>query len=133
MSKITIIEGNSNDKDNVRAYMVKGEKGDQGDLNNGDIIDNLTSSATDKVLSANQGKVLKNLIDANEMENENTYATKVGLNEKATTLQNQINSLASGSPKGTYIDAAALKAANPETGVYTLLSNAVLCHNTGSE
>lgn len=27
MAKITIIEGNSNDKDNVRAYMVKGEKG----------------------------------------------------------------------------------------------------------
>ena len=27
MSKITIIEGNSNDKDNTRAYMVKGEKG----------------------------------------------------------------------------------------------------------
>ena len=27
MSTITIIEGNSNDKDNTRAYMVKGEKG----------------------------------------------------------------------------------------------------------
>lgn len=27
MSKIIIIEGNSNDKDNIRAYMVKGEKG----------------------------------------------------------------------------------------------------------
>lgn len=27
MSKITIIEGNSNDKDNTRVYMVKGEKG----------------------------------------------------------------------------------------------------------
>lgn len=27
MSKMTIIEGNSNDKDNVRAYMVKGEPG----------------------------------------------------------------------------------------------------------
>ena len=30
MSKMIIIEGNSNDKDNVRAYMVKGEKGDDG-------------------------------------------------------------------------------------------------------
>ena len=28
MSKITIIEGNSNDKDNMRAFMVKGEPGD---------------------------------------------------------------------------------------------------------
>lgn len=27
MSKLTIVEGNSNDKDNVRAFMVKGEKG----------------------------------------------------------------------------------------------------------
>lgn len=31
MSKITIIEGNSNDKDQIRAYLVKGEKGDKGD------------------------------------------------------------------------------------------------------
>ena len=61
MSKITIIEGNSNDKDNVRAIMVKGEKGDMGDLNHNDIIDNLTSTATDKVLSAKQGKILKDL------------------------------------------------------------------------
>lgn len=30
MSKITIIEGNSNDKDNVRAFIVKGEPGDDG-------------------------------------------------------------------------------------------------------
>lgn len=30
MSKITIIEGNSNDKDNTRIYMVKGETGDDG-------------------------------------------------------------------------------------------------------
>ena len=27
---MTILEGNSNDKDNLRAYMVKGEKGDPG-------------------------------------------------------------------------------------------------------
>lgn len=30
MSKITIIEGNNNDKNNVRAFMVKGERGDNG-------------------------------------------------------------------------------------------------------
>lgn len=30
MSKITIIEGNSNDKDQIRNYMVKGERGDDG-------------------------------------------------------------------------------------------------------
>ena len=30
MAKMIIIEGNSNDKDNVRAYMVKGEKGNDG-------------------------------------------------------------------------------------------------------
>lgn len=30
MSKLIIIEGNSNDKDNVRNYMVKGERGDDG-------------------------------------------------------------------------------------------------------
>lgn len=63
MSKMIIVEGNSNDKDNVRVYMVKGEKGDTGDLNPEDIVDNLNSTATDKALSAKQGKVLKLLTD----------------------------------------------------------------------
>ena len=101
MSKITIIEGNSNNKDNVRAIMVKGEKGEQGDLNNGDIIDNLTSIATDKVLSAKQGKILKDLVDENtsnievNTENISTNATNISNETNArinadTTLQNQI-------------------------------------------
>lgn len=41
----------------------------------------------------------------------------------STNLQSQINSLASGSPKGTYTDSAALKAANPATGVYIATGN----------
>lgn len=32
MSKMIIVEGNSNDKDNTRVIMVKGEKGEQGDV-----------------------------------------------------------------------------------------------------
>lgn len=63
MSKMIIVEGNSNDKDNVRALMVKGEKGDPGDLSGADIVDNLISTDNTKVLSANQGKVLKDLAD----------------------------------------------------------------------
>lgn len=65
-TKLTIVEGNSNDKDNVRVIMVKGEKGEKGDLNSNDIIDNLTSTDTDKVLSANQGRVLQNKINETE-------------------------------------------------------------------
>ena len=86
MSKITIIEGNSNDKDNERAYMVKGERGysaydlyvkNGGTLTeeewldaflNADnyyskseikelVINNLDSELTDQPLSANQGKI----------------------------------------------------------------------------
>lgn len=92
MSKIIIIEGNSNDKDNARVYMVKGEKGDSAydvyvknggtlteeewldaflNANNyysksevkGLVINNLTSDTTDQPLSAKQGKVLKGLVD----------------------------------------------------------------------
>jgi len=101
MSKITIIEGNSNDKDNTRNYLVKGERGYSAyelyvqnggtlteeewldeflnadnfynkseiddllddKINTTDIIDNVTSTNTNKPLSANQGKVLKGLID----------------------------------------------------------------------
>lgn len=38
-------------------------------------------------------------------------------------LQSQINSLASGSPKGVYSDTTALKIANPETGIYITTNN----------
>ena len=68
MSRLTIVEGNTNDKDNVRAIMVKGEKGDKGDngeITYSDVVDNLTSTETQKPLSAKQGKVLKGLIDGN--------------------------------------------------------------------
>lgn len=97
MSKITIVEGNSNDKNNVRAVMVKGEKGDgatidvsktdgvatvvvednrgqqtfqisDGEMTKDMVVDNLTSTLTDQPLSANQGKQLKTLIDTNEEE-----------------------------------------------------------------
>lgn len=102
MSKMIIVEGNSNDKDNTRVFMVKGEKGDMGDLNHNDIVDNLTSTATNKVLSANQGKVLKNLIDANTndiLENTTNISNETSARQNADeVLQNQITGLASGSP-----------------------------------
>lgn len=44
MGKITIIEGNSNDKDQVRTYLVKGEKGEKGDT--GEIADNRLTIGT---------------------------------------------------------------------------------------
>lgn len=49
----------------VKILMLKGEKGEQGDLNSSSIVDNLTSSDSTKVLSAKQGKVLKDLVDVN--------------------------------------------------------------------
>ena len=87
MSKITILEGNSNDRDNTRNFMVKGERGysayelyvqNGGTLTEeewldeflnadnfynksevkGLVIDNLNSNLTDQPLSAKQGKVL---------------------------------------------------------------------------
>ena len=109
MSKMIIVEGNSNDKDNVRTIMVKGEKGDQGDLNHNDIIDNLTSTAINKVLSARQGKVLKDLIDTNSdsiitnttdissLQTDLTSEITARANADAT-IQSQITGLASGSP-----------------------------------
>lgn len=123
MSKITIIEGNSNDKDNVRAIMVKGEKGEKGDngeITYSDVIDNLTSTETQKPLSAKQGKILKDLADANtsnissnaeNIDNERSVRQSAdttlqnNINSEATartsadaSLQSQISSLASGSP-----------------------------------
>ena len=47
----------------VKILMLKGEKGEQGDLNPSHIVDNLTSNDSSKVLSAKQGKVLKDLVN----------------------------------------------------------------------
>lgn len=119
MAKMIIIEGNSNDKDNVRAYMVKGEQGKSAydlykenggtlteeqwldefinaenfynktesdtllgaKVNTADIKDNLTSTDTDKPLSANQGKVLKDLVDEiNTFQKEVVTATATRTN-----------------------------------------------------
>ena len=47
-------------------------------VNTTDIVDNLTSTATNKPLSANQGKVLKDAVDARytKTESDNTFAPK---------------------------------------------------------
>ena len=92
MSKVTIVDLNPNDKEQVRNYMTKGERGysayelyvqNGGTLTEeewldaflnadnyynksevkGLVIDDLTSTVTDQPLSANQGKVLKGLVD----------------------------------------------------------------------
>lgn len=54
MSKITIIEGNSNEKDNTRAYMVKGEKGDPNTLSIGTVEETETAQASITGTAPNQ-------------------------------------------------------------------------------
>jgi len=117
MSKITIIESNSNNKDQTRNYIIKGERGysaydiyvqnggtlteeewvdaflsadnyyskSQTDIkllakiDKTEIVDNLTSTSISKPLSANQGKVLKELIDNvyTKTESDSNYQSKV--------------------------------------------------------
>ena len=78
-------------------------------INTSDIIDNLTSTNNTKVLSAKQGKVLKDLVDINN-NNISTNTSNIATNtlnianestERVNAdnlLQSQITSLASGSP-----------------------------------
>lgn len=85
-----------------------------------DIVDNLESNSNQKVLSAKQGKELKQLVDnkydksfidesleelneninskANSNDVINTYATKEDVEEDINSLSSQISGLASGSP-----------------------------------
>lgn len=59
-------------------------------------------------------------VNGNTLTNElNNKANNFNINN----LQNQINSLASGSPKGSYTNAAAIVSANPDTGVYIAQDN----------
>ena len=153
MAKITIIEPNSNDKDQTRNYMVKGERGysaydlyvqNGGTLteeqwldaflnatnyynktetdtllgekvNTSDIKDNLTSTDTNKPLSANQGKVLKGLIDANttaigtkanasDVTEKTTYSTTekaVGTWINGETIYRKVINVTDLTPSGT--------------------------------
>ena len=98
--KVTIDDNFNNPK--AKVLMLKGEKGDQGDLNHNDIVDNLTSTATNKVLSAKQGKVLKGLVDTNTTNiatNTTNISNEITARQNAdANLQSQITSLASGSP-----------------------------------
>lgn len=118
MSKIIIVEGNSNDKDNIRAFMVKGPKGDgatidvvkengvatitindsegektftlsDGEMTKAMVIDSLTSTLTDQPLSANQGKVLKEEID-DKAESSDVY-TKAEVDELLESYASKSN------------------------------------------
>ena len=97
MSKITIVEGNSNDKDNVRVFMVKGEKGDTGDVNIEQLNTEISNRATADNNLQNQINVI-NSTKANTSDIVNTYETKTGHNNDISALNSQISSLASGSP-----------------------------------
>lgn len=127
MSKMIIIEGNSNDKNNIRNYLVKGERGysayelyvqnggtlteeewldaflnadnyytkdETDDLldnksNIADIVDNLTSTDTNKPLSANQGKELNdNKANASDVYTKNETNTLLSDKADNTALTN---------------------------------------------
>ena len=66
-----------------------------GGLGYDDIVDNLTSTISDKVLSAKQGKILKDLVD----NNSNNISSEITARQNAdANLQSQITSIGSGSP-----------------------------------
>lgn len=121
MPKITILEGNNDDKDKIRIFMVKGEKGATGNTGNGIasiektatvgnidtytitftngatydfnvangdgatiVVDNLTDTSSVKALSANQGYILKGLIDGLDTDKLNVTDIIDNLNSTAT-------------------------------------------------
>lgn len=69
MSKLIIVEGNANDKDNVRAYMVKGEPGKDGES------PTLTVSRNNKVVT----------VTATDTEGTTTATVEDGVSPTVTT------------------------------------------------
>lgn len=61
-------------------------------------------------------------VDVNGNTLVNELANKAN-NSDIDLLQSQVSSLASGSPKGSYVNAAAIVSANPDTGVYIAQDN----------
>lgn len=110
MSKITIIEGNNNDKDNVKALMVKGEKGysayeiavqngytgTEQEWINSFINSTLYYNKTEVDGLIDNEKTLRNNADGDLQTNINNEAT-IRMNAD-NNLQSQISGLAGGSP-----------------------------------
>ena len=67
-------------------------------------------------ISSNNFKNLLDYINENDNQIDNLKNSNI-------SLSNQIKSLSSGSPKGTYASVEALETANPETGVYVVTEN----------
>jgi hypothetical protein len=86
-------------------------------VNTSDVINTLVSTQTTKPLSAAQGKVLNDKF--------NLYATDAEVAIIESDLYTAISSVASGSPKGTYANLAALQAAFPtgNTNIYVTLND----------
>lgn len=58
-----------------------------------------------------------------QQQTQQINALQASVNARVDTIQNELEALASGSPKGTYATVDALVAANPETGVYIVTEN----------
>lgn len=151
MSKITIIEGNSNDKDTVRVIMVKGEKGYSAyDLyvkNGGTLTEEQWLNAflnADNYYNKNEVDE-KNNVQNVEIENEViaranaiSYLREILENQINTEsdnrsdadnlLQSQISSLASGSP----LAASSISGMTDTTKVYVNTSNGYWYYYNGT-
>lgn len=75
------------------------------------------------VTSADNSQNLADYISVNDGKINSINSQINDLQDSDTSLSNQIKSLSSGSPKGSYATVNALKSANPETGVYVVTEN----------
>ena len=75
------------------------------------------------VTSAGDSQNLADYIIVNDGKINSINSQIDDLQDNNTSLSNQIKSLSSGSPKGSYTTVSELKSANPETGVYIVQEN----------
>ena len=118
MSKITIIEGNSNDKDNVRVIMVKGEKGYSAyDLyvqNGGTLTE---EQWLDAFLNA-ENFYTKGEVDTKNNEQDNAISDEVTARTNADNgLQAQLNLI--NSEKTVFVGDSYALGVNPDSDVLT--------------
>lgn len=75
------------------------------------------------VTSAGGSQNLADYISVNDGKINSINSQIDDLQDSDTSLSNQIKSLSSGSPKGSYATISELKSANPDTGVYIIQEN----------
>ena len=93
-------------------------------FNDLDVQDEINKKLDEMAQDGSLTQLIKDYVDPIYEAYENSINNAISFqNTRITNVENELSSVASGSPKGTYATTAALISANPDTGVYVITAD----------